>query len=514
MSGVETPRPGGTSASSGRSVRIGPDDPRYADLLRRDFNKRFQGRPDYVRLVTSTEEVVVALEEAVREGKRVVVRSGGHCLEGFVSDPAVEVVIDTSLMTAVAFDPEKNAFLAEAGATLGEVYRRLFLGWGVVLPAGEHPAIGIGGHIAGGAFGFLCRQHGLAADYLYAVEVVVVDKSGTARAVLATREPSDPNRELWWAHTGGGGGNFGIVTRCWFRAPDAVGTDPTTLLPKAPASLLALRVGWDWKDLDEVAFTRLLRNFSAWSERHAGAGTPEAELCSLLIAFRQQLGQLVLKALSTAGEDAERLLDEHLAAVTEGVDAPFTRELERSTWRAFAVNPFPELFNVGMDNAHMKGKDASLRRGLTDRQLAIAHDYLTRTDHDVPGGMMGLLTYGGKVNTVAPDATASPQRSAVISMACSVGWGEPGQEAAAVAWVRAFYRDLFADTGGVPVPGDRYDGALINHPDVDLADPEWNTSGVPWHSFYYKENYPRLQRVKAHWDPRNVFHHALSIRLP
>ena len=47
-----------------------------------------------------------------------------------------------------------------------------------------------------------------------------------------------------------------------------------------------------------------------------------------------------------------------------------------------------------------------------------------------------------------------------------------------------------------------------------LADPRWNASGVPWHALYYKGNYPRLQRVKARWDPRDVFHHALSIRLP
>jgi FAD/FMN-containing dehydrogenase len=53
---------------------------------------------------------------------------------------------------------------------------------------------------------------------------------------------------------------------------------------------------------------------------------------------------------------------------------------------------------------------------------------------------------------------------------------------------------------------------MINHPDVDLADPEWNTSGVPWHTLYYKDNYPRLQQIKSRWDPGNVFHHALSIR--
>jgi FAD/FMN-containing dehydrogenase len=66
----------------------------------------------------------------------------------------------------------------------------------------------------------------------------------------------------------------------------------------------------------------------------------------------------------------------------------------------------------------------------------------------------------------------------------------------------------------VPVPGPSTDGALINHPDVDLADPAWNTSETPWHTIYYQGNYPRLQRIKALYDPRGVFSHALSIARP
>jgi len=179
------------------SDKIGPDDPRYADLARRGFNRRFVGTPDYVRLVQSSEQVVEAVQDAVRHALRVAVRSGGHCLEGFVADPAVRVVIDMSRMTNVYFDAKMAAFAVEAGATVGAVYQKLFWGWGMCIPAGESPEIGMGGHVASGAFGFLCQQDGLAADYLYAVEVVVVDGAGTAKCVVATREPSDPNRDLW-----------------------------------------------------------------------------------------------------------------------------------------------------------------------------------------------------------------------------------------------------------------------------------------------------------------------------
>jgi aclacinomycin oxidase len=493
-------------------LKIGPNDPRYTVLVQRGFYKRGTGKPDYIHVVGSTEQVIEAVQDAVRNGLRLAVRSGGHCLENFVSDPAVRVMIDTSLMDHVAYDVGMNAFMVEAGAALGQIYRKLFLGWGVMLPAGESPAIGAGGHISGGAFGFLCREHGLAADHLYAVEVVVVDDAGGVRSVVATRDASDPNRDLWWAHTGGGGGNFGVVTRYWLRSPAAAGADPASLLPKAPDSVLVFRAEWEWQNLDENAFTRLLRNHGEWCERNSGADSPFAKLFSTFFLHRHEMGKIVLRGLSTAGSAAERLAHEHLAGIDQGVGRGSTYAVERLAWLDFALDPFPEIFGPVANGAMVKGKDAFLRRRFTDRQIQLIYQYLSRTDYDVPGGMLGLVTYGGKVNTLSPDATASPQRDSVMSSSCVAGWGDPSDEARNLTWVRAFYRDLFADTGGVPAPSERCDGAMINHPDADLADPEWNTSGTPWYTLYYKDNYPRLQQIKARWDPGNVFQHKLSVQ--
>jgi aclacinomycin oxidase len=276
--------------------------------------------------------------------------------------------------------------------------------------------------------------------------------------------------------------------------------------------VLTFRVKWNW-DLDEPRFTRLMRNHGVWCERNSAPDSPYGRLFSILFLNRRQSGTLEMKGLSTAGAEAQRFCDEHLAAMCEDVGQPHTRVFESTSWLRFALNPFPELFKVpGSENASMKIKDAFMRKRFTDHQIAVAYDFLTRTDADIPGGLLGLATYGGRINAVAPDATASAQRDSILTTSVTAGWMDPKDEARHVAWVRAFYRDLFADTGGVPAPGGGSDGAFINHPDADLADPEWNDSGVPWHTLYYKDNYPRLQQIKARWDPRNVFHHALSIR--
>src|SRR5688572_9714740 len=83
--------PGQASAEQEQSalgpVTIKAGDPRYEDLVLRPINRRFGPRPETFRIVSTTDQVVRAVGEAVRAGKRVTVRSGGHCYENFVGDP-------------------------------------------------------------------------------------------------------------------------------------------------------------------------------------------------------------------------------------------------------------------------------------------------------------------------------------------------------------------------------------------------------------------------------------------
>ncbi|MEU3891379.1 FAD-binding protein [Streptomyces sp. NPDC029041] len=461
-------------------------------------------------LPTTTEEVVRAVADAARRRQRVEVRAGRR-QDNPVADPEARAVIDLSAMTAVAHDPVRRAFMIEAGARLTDVYRTLYEGWGVTLPGGADAEAVIGGHVTAGGHGSLTRSFGLAADHLHAVEVVVVDLFGHARAVVATRERNDPHRDLWWAHTGGGG-NFGVVTRCWFRSPDATGTDPTALLPRPPGTLLSNAVMFPRAGLDGAAFRRLVRNHGLWHERNSGAHSPYAALHSSLVLSGRLAHKdpghsaIVSTHLDATLPDARGMLRRYAADLTAGVAATaLVSDTTTAPWLTAATAP------QDTGSSRHRTKSAYLRRGLTDEQADALRAHL---DASGTGTLsVTLRSFGGRANTLPTYATAGSHRDSVMDAAFTVTWQDPSADAGPVDRLRRLYRDVFASTGGVPVPGEGgSDGCCADHPDTDLADPAWNTSGVPWHRLYHKHNYRRLQRVKAKWDPRGMFRQGLGIR--
>jgi hypothetical protein len=520
----------GAAAQAGSPVTITPADLRYPDVVR-GLNQRYIGSPEKVQLVSSTSQVVGIVQQAVDSGQRLTVRSGGHCYEDFVFNPDVQVVLDVSNLNRVYYDPAHNAVAVESGATLLKLYQTLYKNWGVTIPAGVCYSVGVGGHVTGGGWGMLCRQFGLVSDHLYAVEVVVVDAEGKARAVVATREEDDPNRELWWAHTGGGGGNFGVVTRFWFRSLDATGSHPSTLLPSPPASVLLSTLGWQWDGITKDEFSTLVKNYCAWQVANSGPDNPYCELNSWLVLFHESSTQIqiaVLTQMDATIPNARKILEDYLATVTEGVRVGFgatTTTGEHGTVREFdaplqlpwlqATSWLSTMHQVLVDpTLRAEYKSAYVRGVIPDRQIDVLYKHLTRSDFANPNAFVQLTPFGGKVNALSEDATASAHRDSAFQIHWQAMWPDAAADAANLAWSREFYQEMYADTGGVPVLDELTDGCYINYPDIDLGDPQYNKSSVPWHDLYYKGNYPRLQRVKEKWDPRNFFRHSQSIELP
>jgi hypothetical protein len=518
--GGVTPASADTVSSDGVSLCVVPDpvaigggDARYAEVTVGN-NQRYVARPDSVRLVNSTEQVMAVVREAVAGGKRLTVRGGGHCFADFVYNGDTKIVLDLSLMDRVAYDPLRAAYMVEGGALLGEVYDTLFRAYGVALPGGVCLTVGIGGHATGGGYGMLSRKFGTVADHIEAVEVVLVDASGAVRRVIASRAATDPNRALWWAVAGGGGGNFGVITRYWFRSRTATGREPAAALPTPPRRVLLSNVGVAWSALTETTFSNLVRNFGMWYARNSAAGTAYADLCGMLVITHSSAGGFGLTTQVNADlPNAAQLLADYLGYVTAGT--PITGPFPAQTlgWHASTKvigNSEPTM----MTNPTLRSaiKSAYLKQAFTDPQLSTLYRQFTRSDYANPNAVLQLAGFpGGQSGAPAPSDTANAHRGTSILALWQSLWADPAEDARHLGFIRDCYGQTFAATGGFPVPNAPTDGCYINAPDPDIKDPAFNRSGVSWQTLYYKENYARLQQVKAAYDPTNFFRHSQSI---
>jgi FAD/FMN-containing dehydrogenase len=479
---------------------IGRDDPRYGAMVR-GFNQRWVGQPRRVAVCRSAEQARDAVARALQDGLRITVRSGGHCYENFVSGNDGGVILDVSPLSGVYRDPENDRYCVEAGATLWNVYGRLYkeLG-GVTLPGGSCYSVGAGGHVTGGGYGLLSRLHGLTVDYLDAVELVHVTADGTVGLTTVSRDSADPaERELLWAHLGGGGGNFGIVTRFWFRD-----------LPQAPVEAHLLNHAWNWSDLDPDKFAALVTAYGSFFEASSDPGSPFAGLFALLHLTQNSAAssQIVLTAQYVGSEP--RLLEDFAREVGAALPKPMaqlspvgyhhlpsrTSDVERMPW-LFATQ---RLNGSGIPQRG-KYKSAYMMRAFPQRQIDTMWEFLATPRKGVTQALLQVDSYGCQINAISPSATAVPQRSSIMKLQYQAYWADAGGDRANLHWMSEFYGGMYGARG--PWPDDVLDGCYVNYPDSDLAD---------WEYLYYKDAYPRLQSVKARWDPRNVFNHAQSIR--
>eukprot|EP01084_Bolivina_argentea_P253075 424992_1 len=205
------------------SLIVTPDNNRYASLIH-GFNLRFFGQRDVLKKIyvcSNTKEVHSALQDILNNNldkkikRRVTIRGGGHCYEGFVTD-GTDVIIDISSMKKAE---RTNKYIAiESGFTNWEGVKYLFKQDGLCLPGGSCYSVGFGGHIVGGGYGLLSRKYGLTIDYLAGIELIysIDNKTAICRTFLENNDANDEVTKVVWAHKGCGGGNYGIITKYYF----------------------------------------------------------------------------------------------------------------------------------------------------------------------------------------------------------------------------------------------------------------------------------------------------------
>jgi len=434
---------------------IAPEDAEY-DAARTTFYGGIDHHPAVIIRVQNADDVARVISLARNTGMELAIRSGGHSVVGHcVSEGGI--VLDLSRMRDLQIDAERHTAWAETGLTAAE-YTNAVGAHGLATGFGDTGSVGIGGITLGGGVGFLVRKYGLTIDSLLAAEIVTADGE-----ILQVDEKTNP--DLFWAIRGGGG-NFGVVTRFQFRLHE---------VPSAVGGMLFLPA-----TADSIA------SFIALAE----AAPEELSVIANVVTAppmpfisKEYYGKPVIMAIMMyAGDvsDGERVIAPFRAITTPLAD--MVRPMK-----------YQEIYQPEQEGYHPMGVSHNMFIDSVDQDVAqTIVDYLNSSKNAMMA-VAQLRVLGGAMARVPADATAFAHRKSKIMVNVAALYTNPDQKADHEAWARDFAAALQQSDKG----------AYVNF----VTDE--SEAGID--AAYPRETLKRLAKIKAKYDPTNLFRLNLNI---
>ncbi|GAA4196876.1 FAD-binding oxidoreductase [Streptosporangium oxazolinicum] len=427
---------------------IMPGDPGY-DAARAVHAGGVDHRPAVVIRPGDATQVARVVTLARETGLELSIRSGGHSGVGHgVSNGGI--CLDLAGMRNLEIDVEGRTAWVETGMKAGE-HAIATSAHGLVTGFGDTASVGIGGITLGGGVGYLVRKHGLTVDDLLAAEIVTADG-----AILYADEDHHP--DLFWAIRGGGG-NFGVATRLRFRLHqlDRV-YGGLLILPATPEAIVSFVTEAQAapEELSTIANIMPAPPMPFVPEEHHGRPVIMATMC-----------------YAGPAEAGERAL------------APF-RAIARPLADLVRAVPYPGMYPPGGSGARSMAAATTM---FVDRvDLAVAGNILGRMESSTAAmTVTQLRVLGGAMARVPVTATAFAHRRSRVMVNLTAVHADPAEAGEHAAWVAAFAASLRQDDPGV------YVNFMLNEGEERIR------------AAYPGGAYERLARIKARYDPENLF---------
>ncbi|KAG7596711.1 FAD-binding domain PCMH-type [Arabidopsis suecica] len=455
------------------------------------FNTTATPKPAIVIAARSESHVQAAVICTKSLNIQLKTRSGGHDYEGvsYVSHVPF-FVLDMSNLRNITVDPATESAWVGAGATLGEVYYRI---WEKTkshgFPAGVCPTVGAGGHISGGGYGNMIRKYGLSVDYV--TDAKIVDVNGQ---VLDRKGMGE---DLFWAINGGGGASFGVILAFKIKL---VPVPPTVTVFRVEKNLdeNATEMVHKWQFVapktDPGLFMRLLLQPVTRNKMQ----TVRASVVALFLGDQNTVMSMLTKEFPELG-----LKKENCTEMTWIQSVMWWANNDNATQikPEILLDRNPDMATFG------KRKSDFVEKEITKDGL----DFLFKKMIEV--GKIGLVfnPYGGIMSTVATTKTPFPHRKKLYKIQHSMNWKDPGTEAETSFLQKA--KSFYSYMAPFVTKNPRH--TYINYRDLDIGvnTPGPNSYRVAevFGRMYFGENFDRLVKVKTAVDPQNFFRDEQSI---